>query len=79
MDIKYDKVADAGYLSVHRGKVAKTIEMEDRLNVDVDTEGNILGIEILEASNQAQFIENLQGNVAKGIPIEIINKTPAVA
>lgn len=79
MDIKYDKVADAVYVNVSKSKVAKTMEMSDRLNVDVDVAGNIVGIEILDASNQAQLVENLQNNVVTGIPIEIISKTPATA
>ena len=79
MDIKYDQVADAVYLSVHRAKVAKTLEMNDRLNVDVDASGNIIGIEILEASNQAKLVENLQSSVASGVPVEIVSGTPTIA
>jgi uncharacterized protein YuzE len=79
MDIKYDKVADAVYFSVHRVRVAKTVEMDDRLNVDLDSAGNIVGIEILEASSQTQLVENLTNNVGSGIPIEIISGTPVIA
>ncbi len=79
MDIKYDKVADAVYFSVNRVKIAKTLEMNDRLNVDMDATGNIVGIEILEASNQKKLIENLHENVSSGIPIEIVSGTPAIA
>lgn len=79
MDIKYDQLADAIYLTVHKGTVAKTLEFNERMNVDVDAAGNILGIELLEASAQDQFVKNLQKNVTSGIPIEIISGTPAAA
>ncbi len=79
MDIKYDKVADAVYVNVSSKKVAKTIEMSNRLNVDVDMAGNIVGIEILDASNQEQLVANLQDNLASGVPIEIISSTPQIA
>ena len=79
MDVKYDISADAVYLSVGAGKVARTVEMEDRLNVDFDNDGRILGIEILEASHQEQLVQNLQKNVAAGIPIDIVNGTPLAA
>ena len=79
MDIKYDRVADAVYLTVHRAKVAKTLEMDDVLNVDVDSDGKIIGIEILDVSNQQSLVDNLQKNVTSGIPIEIISSTPLAA
>lgn len=79
MDIKYDRVADAVYLTVHRSKIAKTLEIKDRLNVDVDASGNIVGIEILEASNQGSLIANLKRNVESGVPIEIVSSTPQEA
>jgi uncharacterized protein YuzE len=78
MDIKLDNVADAVYVTLSTGKVAQTLEMNDRMNVDVDSSGNILAIEILDASNQQQLIENLQKNVASGVPIEIVTGTPVI-
>ena len=77
MDFKYDLSADAIYLSVGVGKVIRTVEMEDRLNIDVDAKGRILGIEILEASHQEQLVKNLEKQVGAGVPIEIVNQTPA--
>ena len=79
MDLKYDTMADAVYLKVGTGKVAKTLEMQDRLMVDLDKDGRILGIEILEASHQEQFVESLKKNVEAGIPIDIVSGTPIAA
>jgi len=52
MKFEYDKLVDALYLRLTRGKVSKTVHLKDRLNVDVDKKGNVLGIEILGASTQ---------------------------
>lgn len=52
MNIKYDKLPDAAYIRLNKGKVLKTIKLKDRLIVDVDKNDNILGIEILGFSSQ---------------------------
>ena len=73
MNINYDKVADAIYMTLRKGKVAKTVEMEDRLIVDVDKRGNILGIELLDAGNQ------LQKSMRNGIPVKVSSKLSIAA
>jgi uncharacterized protein YuzE len=52
MKITYDKMADALYIYLRKGKVAKTKKVTNRFLIDVDKKGNVLGIEILEASRQ---------------------------
>ena len=52
MKISYDKVADALYIYLRKGKVAKTKKVTSRLLIDVDKRGNVLGIEILDVSHQ---------------------------
>jgi len=52
MKINYDKNADAVYIRLGQGKVVKTIKMTNRLIVDIDRAGRILGLEILDASSQ---------------------------
>ena len=70
MKINYDKIADALYLSLKKGKIHKTVKMEDRLVVDVDKKGNILGVEFLEA--YAQFGSNNK-------PVNLSVKIPAMS
>ncbi|MBL8158580.1 DUF2283 domain-containing protein [bacterium] len=79
MKIDFDMMADAVYVNVTEGKVAKTVKTEDRFLVDLDKDGNVVGIEILQASAQQELIDNLNGRVANGVPVNIQNNTPVVA
>lgn len=79
MKINYDKIADAVYVNVGEGRVAKTLKMEDRLLVDVDRDGNVVGIELLDASSQRDLITSLEQNVSNGVPIAITHTTPTAA
>ena len=67
MKIQYYKIADAMYIYLKKGKVSKTIKMKDRLLVDVDKSGKILGLEILDASSQIP--KNQIGTIEIGIPV----------
>jgi uncharacterized protein YuzE len=59
MKFNYDTIADAAYLNVNDGRVAKTVEMNNGVVVDLGEKGNIIGIEILKFSAQ-QSIKKLQ-------------------
>ena len=53
MKITFDKEADAVYIylkEILSGEVAKTISLNDSVNIDVDKNGKTLGIEILDAT-----------------------------
>lgn len=51
--VTYDKEADAAYFSVKKGKVARTVELDDWLLADVDKKGALLGVEMLFVSLRA--------------------------
>ncbi len=76
MNVKYDKIADAVYVSVGSGKVAKTVKTNDRFLTDVDASGKVVGFEILDASSQEGLISSLTENVRSGVPISIVSGTP---
>ena len=77
MKIDYDKVADAIYFTVKSEKVAKSIKVDDRLVVDLSATGDVVGMELLDASSkQGQELEN---NIRQGVPINIISATPVAA
>ncbi len=53
MKITLDKEADAAYVylkDIAPGEVKKTISLNDSINIDLDSEGKTLGIEILNAT-----------------------------
>jgi len=52
MKIQYDKLADAMYIYLRKGKIKKTIKINNRVFVDVDEKGNVIGIEMLDVSRQ---------------------------
>jgi uncharacterized protein YuzE len=52
MKIEYDKEVDALYIRLQEKKVALTKEIEDGLNIDLDENGKLIGIEILDATER---------------------------
>lgn len=70
MKIDYDKIADAIYIRMKRGKVFKTKKISDVILHDLDKKNNLVGIEILNASNQFSK-GSLKENLKSGIPLNI--------
>ena len=77
MKIDYDTVADAIYFTLKKGKVSKTVKMNDRMLVDMSEKGDIIGIELLDASSKQGL--DLQKNIKNGVPININSSTPVLA
>lgn len=48
----YDKEADAAYFKVKKGKVARTVELQNWLLADMDKKGVLLGVEMLFVSDR---------------------------
>ena len=68
MKITLDKEVDVAYIyfkNILPGEVAKTICLNDSINIDLDSDKQILGIEILNAN------ENLHSSTLESA--EIIN------
>jgi len=61
MQIKYDKKIDSKYISIKKGVVLRTQEIKDWLLVDYGKGNEILGIEVLRASNNLVSISTLNG------------------
>lgn len=63
MRIEIDKQADAAFIyfkEISTGEVAKTISLNEALNVDLDSHGKVLGIEILNASKTMPKFEDIE-------------------
>lgn len=50
MKMRYDKKTDAMYIELSNGLYDKSRKISDSIMVDEDKKGNILGIEILDAT-----------------------------
>ena len=51
MKVRYDEEADALYIRLRRGEYYESDEIKEGFILDYDADGNIVGIEILEASS----------------------------
>lgn len=79
MKINYDKIADAAYFKIRDGKIDKSVRVNDYVIVDVDSEGGVIGIEMLDYSARQQDPKKLEESVKNGIPVEIVTGTPLAA
>ena len=52
MKIQYDREVDALYIQLRELSADDSIEIEDGVNVDLDAEGHIVGVEILDVSTR---------------------------
>ena len=54
MKFEYDKEVDATYIyivyPINDGEVKKSIEINENITLDFDSEGKLLGVEVLNAS-----------------------------
>lgn len=71
MNINYDKKADAMYLRLVEGKIEKSVEISDSTIVDVDAEGNVLGIEMLFVSSRKELAAALEKSASAGMPVVV--------
>jgi len=59
MKIKYDSEVDALYIELRDILAVKNIDIEEGVTIDLDKDGHIVGIEILDAQ------EKLKGSLAQ--------------
>jgi uncharacterized protein YuzE len=52
MKVRYDKEADAMYIRVQEGEYEYSEEIGDGVVIDISKEGNVMGMEILDASER---------------------------
>ena len=50
MNWKFDEVADAAYLRLSEGKIARTLQLAENVTLDVDAQGRPVGLEVLSVS-----------------------------
>jgi uncharacterized protein YuzE len=52
MKIEHDREVDALYVRLQEKYVARTIEIEEGLNLDLDEDGKLIGLEVLDATEK---------------------------
>jgi uncharacterized protein YuzE len=52
MKIEYDKEVDAVYIYLQCKHVDKTLEIQEGINIDLDVDGKLIGVEILDATKK---------------------------
>jgi uncharacterized protein YuzE len=52
MKIEYDNQVDAIYIRLQEKYVTRTVEIEDGLNIDLDENGKLIGLEVLDATER---------------------------
>ena len=52
MKIEYDKEVDSLYIRIQEKEVSLTKELEEGINLDMDDEGKIIGLEIIGATEK---------------------------
>ena len=63
MEIKYDKKIDAKYVRIKKGKIAHTKKEQDWLLFDCAKNGDVLGVEILDASKHLVSLSTIAGKL----------------
>ena len=69
MKIEYDREADALYIQFRPVHPEDNIDIEEGVTVDVDKDGHIVGIEILDASERFG-LEALFNLTIENMPLE---------
>ena len=59
MKISIDNKVDALYLKFNDNKVAETISLESEINVDIDSNNKVIGLEVLHYSKIKQWANDL--------------------
>ena len=69
MKIEYSKEVDALYIRLREAKIADSMDIEEGVTVDLDDNGHIVGIEILDASEKLELSELVNISI-ENLPLE---------
>ena len=69
MKIEYDKEVDALYILLTDAKPVDTMDVEEGVTIDLDEQGHIVGIEVLDATDRLG-LESLLNVSIENMPLE---------
>lgn len=73
MKIEYSKSADALYVCFKQAEVAKSKEVEEGVVIDLDADGHLIGIEILDASIRIGLRDLVNVSI-ENLPLEMVGQ-----
>lgn len=73
MIFTFDRKADAGYIKLSKKKIKSTKTVSDYCHVDIDSEGGVIGIELLHVS---QYMDDFKVWLDLNNAAEYLNKSP---
>ena len=69
MNISFDEKADALYIQFQTGKAKETLKIRDGILIDIDKNGKLYGIEILDVSEKLEPSELVNISI-ENLPLE---------
>ena len=69
MKIEYSKNIDALYIKLREARITDSIDIEEGVTADLDENGHIVGLEILDASEKLD-VSDLVNISIENLPIE---------
>jgi uncharacterized protein YuzE len=69
MKIEYSKSVDALYIRLREAEICDSVDIEEGVTIDLDGEGHIVGIEILDATEKMDISDLVNINI-ENIPLE---------
>jgi uncharacterized protein YuzE len=79
MKIEYDQEVDALYVRLQEKFVAKTVEVEEGVNIDFDDQGKLIGLEILDATERYTLSDIFNISTENLFPENVRNRQAPVA
>ena len=75
---RYDPDAGAAYVYLYGGRVAVTREVQATVNIDIDGDGHLVGIEVLFAEPIPTPMPPLEGSVAPNVTYTMTTSLPPI-
>lgn len=69
MRIEYSKSADALYIRLRSAAISDSVDIEEGVTADLDEDGHIVGLEILDASERLDSAD-LASITIENLPLE---------
>jgi len=69
MKIEYSKSVDALYIRLREARINDSLDIEEGVTVDLDENGHIVGIEILDASEKLNITDLVNISI-ENLPLE---------